>query len=76
MKLLVYTDGKYIYFVRAGLGKTYAVFKQIAGPIKAGGHKYRSSSNKWLEEKGAVQDYLDKIAEKNGWEEYDDSEIR
>lgn len=52
---MVYTDGKYIYFVRAGLGKTYAVFKQIAGPIKAGGHKYRSSSNKWLEEKGAVQ---------------------
>lgn len=35
-----------------------------------GHHKYKSSANKTVHTAGEAQDYLDRIAEKKGWDEY------
>ncbi|WP_455630939.1 hypothetical protein [Megamonas sp.] len=69
--MVKYTDGKYIYYVSALLGdKKYAVCKKEIGAKNFGNHKYKSSANKTVQTKGEAQDYLDRLAERKGWQEY------
>ena len=69
--MIRYTDGKYIYYVSELLGKNnFAVCKKEIGSKSVGNHKYKSSSNKTVSTIGEAQDYLDRIANKKGWQEY------
>lgn len=70
--MIKYTDGKYIYFVSALLGDNFAVCQKQIGSTKLGLHKYRSSANKTVASPGEAQDYLDRIALRKGWDEYDE----
>lgn len=64
-----YTDGKFIYYVSPLLGEhKYAVCKKECGKKTYGNHKYKSSANKTVATPGEAQDYLDRLAEKKGWE--------
>ena len=66
-----YTDGKNIYYVSGILGENnFAVCKKAINSKSIGRHKYKSSANKTVHTAGEAQDYLDRIAEKKGGDEY------
>lgn len=66
-----YTDGKYIYYVSGVLGENnFAVCKKEINSKSIGNHKYKSSANKIVHTEGEAQSYLDRLAQKKGWEEY------
>ena len=69
----IYTDGKYCYYVRSGLGSVgYAIFKCKENEVPTGnnGHKWNSPKNKFIKDKRTTQLVLDGIAQKRKWEEY------
>lgn len=67
-----YTDGKNIYFVHGVLGDSnFAVCVKKIGSDSIGVHKYRSTANKVVKSEGEAQDYLDQLAIKKGWDEYE-----
>lgn len=66
-----YTDGKYIYYVSALLGKNkYSVCKKDINSKTTGNHKYKSSNNKVVSRAEEAQKYLCELASGKKWVEY------